>query len=178
VSTCRDLKRQWCDNIDVSVRWVKGHADREGRPLTRYERLNIEADLSADHILEEARGVYSARPNFPHWPIEKATLFIRRNKITSNMKYHLTSQLNVPKVRAYIMEKEEWSNLTLDKVDWIAFETAFKRLSKNRKKQGSKVVTNCGTRGNKTGKYIGTRKHVAFATRRKKTGTTSCHAAH
>jgi ribonuclease HI len=37
VSTYRDLKRQWCNNIDVSVRWVKGHADREGRPLTKYE---------------------------------------------------------------------------------------------------------------------------------------------
>jgi ribonuclease HI len=33
VSTYRDLKKQWCDNICVSVRWVKGHADREGRPL-------------------------------------------------------------------------------------------------------------------------------------------------
>jgi hypothetical protein len=77
LSTCRDLKRQWCNNIDISVRWVKGHADREGRPLTKYDRLNVEADLLADQIQEEARGVYGARPNFPHWPIEKATLFIR-----------------------------------------------------------------------------------------------------
>jgi hypothetical protein len=61
-----------------------------------------------------------------HWPIEKATLFIRRNKITSNMKYHLTSQLNDPKLRAYIMAKEEWRDLMFDKVDWTAFETAFK----------------------------------------------------
>jgi ribonuclease HI len=30
VSTYRELKRQWCNNIGVSVRWVKGHADREG----------------------------------------------------------------------------------------------------------------------------------------------------
>jgi hypothetical protein len=50
VSTYRDLKKQWCDNIYVSVSWVKGHADREGRPLTKYERLNIEADLLADQI--------------------------------------------------------------------------------------------------------------------------------
>jgi ribonuclease HI len=106
VSTYRDLKRQWCNNIDVSFRWVKGHADREGRPLTTYERLNVEADLLADQIREEARGVYGARPNCPHCPIEKATLFIRRKKITSNMKYHLTSQLNDTKLRANIMLKE------------------------------------------------------------------------
>jgi ribonuclease HI len=36
VSTYRDLKRPRCDNIDVLVRWVKGNADREGRPLTKY----------------------------------------------------------------------------------------------------------------------------------------------
>jgi hypothetical protein len=126
VITYRDLKRQWCDKIDVSVRWVKGHTDREGRPLTKYERLDVDADLLADHIQEEARGLYGARPNFPHWPIEKATLFIRRTKITSNMKYHLTSQLTDPKLRAHIMAKEEWSEHTFDKVNWTAFEAAFK----------------------------------------------------
>jgi ribonuclease HI len=76
VSTYRDLKRQWCDKIDVSVRWVKGHADREGRPLTKYDQLNVEVDLLADQIREEAIGVYDSTPDCPHWPIEKATLFI------------------------------------------------------------------------------------------------------
>jgi ribonuclease HI len=52
VSKYRDLKRQWCDNIEVLVRWVKGHADREGRPLTKYKRLNGEADLLANQIRE------------------------------------------------------------------------------------------------------------------------------
>jgi hypothetical protein len=106
VRTYRDLKRQWCNNIEVSVRGVKGHANREGRPLTKYERLNVEADLLADQIQEEARGVYGAIPNCPHWPIEKVTLFIRRTKIKSNMKYHLTSQLTDPKLREHIMLKE------------------------------------------------------------------------
>jgi hypothetical protein len=107
VSTYHDLKRQWCNNIDVSFRRVKGHEDREGQPLTKYERLDVEADLLADQIREEERGVYGARPNCPHWPIEKATLFIQRTKITSNMKYHLTSQLTDPKLREQIMLKEE-----------------------------------------------------------------------
>jgi hypothetical protein len=126
VSTYHDLKRQWCNNIDVSVRWVKGHADREGRPLTKYDQLNVEADLLADQIREEARGVYGARPDCPHCPIEKATLFIRHTKITSNMRYHLTSQLTDPKLRAHIMLKEEWSEHRFNKVDWTTFETAFK----------------------------------------------------
>jgi hypothetical protein len=152
VSTYRDLKRQRCDNIDVSVRWVKGHADREGRPLTKYERLNVEADLLADQIREESRGVYGARPNCPHWPIEKARLLIRRNKIKSNMKYHLISQLNDPQLRAYIMAKEEWSDLTFDKVDWTAFETAFKQLSKNRQTSVSKSCHNLWHTGKRNGR--------------------------
>jgi hypothetical protein len=38
------------------------------------------------------------------------------------------------------MAKEEWSNYTFDKVDWTAFETAFKRLSKNRQ---TAVIKSC-----------------------------------
>jgi hypothetical protein len=77
----------------------------------------------ADQIREEERGVYGAGPNCPYCPIEKATLFILRTKITSNMNYHLTSQLTDPKLRAHIMAKEEWSEHMFDKVDWNAFET-------------------------------------------------------
>jgi hypothetical protein len=39
------------------------------------------------------------------------------------MKYHLTSQLTDKEPRARIMEKEEWRDLTFDKVNWSAFET-------------------------------------------------------
>jgi hypothetical protein len=152
MSTYRELKRQWCNNKDVSFRWFKGHADREGRPLKKYERLNVEAYLLADEIRQEARGVYGARPNFPHWPIEKATLFIRRTKIMSNMKYHLTSQLTDPKLRAHIMLKEEWSVHTFNKVDWTAFETAFKRLSENRQTAVSKSCHNLWHTGKRNGK--------------------------
>jgi hypothetical protein len=41
VSTYRDLKKQWYGNIDISVSWAKGHADQEGRTLTKYDRLNV-----------------------------------------------------------------------------------------------------------------------------------------
>jgi hypothetical protein len=36
--------------IALSFHWVKGHADRIDGPLTRDERLNIEADMQADVI--------------------------------------------------------------------------------------------------------------------------------
>jgi hypothetical protein len=162
VSTYLYLKRQWSDNIYVSVRWFKGHADREGRPLTKYERLNVEVDLLADQIREEAIGIYGARPNCPHWPIEKVTLFMRRKKITSNMKYHLASQLTDPKLRAQIMVKEEWSEHTFDKVDWTVFETAFKRLSKNRKMAVSKSCHNLWHTGKRNGQIYRGKKSCCF----------------
>jgi hypothetical protein len=130
--------------------------------LTKYEILKIEADLLADQIQDESRGVYGARPHCPHWPIEKAMLFIRRNKITSNMKYHLTSQLNVPKLRAYIMAKEKWSDLTFDNVYWTAFETAFKRLSKNIQTAGSRSCHNLWHTGKRNGHIYRGKKACCF----------------
>jgi hypothetical protein len=52
------LRDEWCRDIPSKVQWVKGHEDREGRDLTRDERLNIIADLLADSTRANARGPY------------------------------------------------------------------------------------------------------------------------
>jgi ribonuclease HI len=41
LKTYHTLREEWCQDIPTKVQWVKGHADREGRDLTRDERLNI-----------------------------------------------------------------------------------------------------------------------------------------
>jgi hypothetical protein len=48
------LQDEWFKEIPPTVLWVKGHAYRKDRSLTRDERLNIEADLLADKRREEA----------------------------------------------------------------------------------------------------------------------------
>jgi hypothetical protein len=121
---------------------VKVHADREDRALTRYKRLNIEADFLPDNIREEARGPYRARPNCPHWPVEKATLFIQRTKVTSSMKQQLASQLSDGKLKDYIIKKKKWTQNTFDSVAWREFEVAYKRLSKSRQVNISKACFN------------------------------------
>jgi hypothetical protein len=73
---------------------------------------------------------------------------------------------------------KRWSGHTFNKVDWTTFETAFKRLSKNRQTAVNKSCHNLWHTGNEMGKYIEARNHVASATRRTKTGTTSFHAGH
>jgi hypothetical protein len=69
--------------------------------------VHIEADLLADKIREKLRGPYGARPNFPHWQVEKATLFIQGIKVTSGIKQQLASQLWIGRLKDYIIEKEK-----------------------------------------------------------------------
>jgi hypothetical protein len=79
---------------------VKGHTDREGRDLTRDERLNIKADFMAESTRANARG-----PNYPRWPVENATLFVEGAKVTSGMKQQLASQLSDVKLKECIIDK-------------------------------------------------------------------------
>jgi hypothetical protein len=54
LKTYHNLCDEWCRDIPTKMQWVKGHADHEGRELTRDERLSIEADLLADKTREKA----------------------------------------------------------------------------------------------------------------------------
>jgi hypothetical protein len=109
---------------------AKGQACKEGRELTRYEQLNIEADLLADTIREEARWAYGARPNLLHWPEEKATLFIQGKQVTSSVKQQLSSQLFDRKLKDYIIEVKKLAPYTFDSVASQDYEMAFTRLYK------------------------------------------------
>jgi hypothetical protein len=105
IATIQDLIVRWCKGVALSFHWVKGHADRIDRPLTRDEKLNIEAGIQADVIRAQARGTIAARPNCPHWDIEAASLFIQGSKVTSDMKNQLTSQLHDDNMRSFLMQK-------------------------------------------------------------------------
>jgi hypothetical protein len=71
LKTYHILCEELCRYIPTKLQWVKGNADREGRDLTRDERLNILADLLADTTRANARGPYGARPSCPHWSVKK-----------------------------------------------------------------------------------------------------------
>jgi hypothetical protein len=111
LKTYHNLREEWCRYIPTKVQWVKEHADREGRDLTRDEHLNILADLLADTTRANERRPYGARPSCPHWPVEKATLFIEGTKVTSGMKQQLASQLLDGKLQEYIIDKENGHNI-------------------------------------------------------------------
>jgi hypothetical protein len=48
--------KEWCHDTIIIYSWVKGHAYRLNRPITRNARLDVEADTIADQIRMEARG--------------------------------------------------------------------------------------------------------------------------
>jgi hypothetical protein len=128
----QDLILRWCKGIALSLHWVIGHTDRIDLPLTRDERLNIEADRQADVIRAQACGMIVAHPNCPHWDIEEASLFIRGSKVTRDMNNQLTSQMHDNNLRYFLMQKESWSTQIFDAIDWNAIKRALRRLSKNR----------------------------------------------
>jgi hypothetical protein len=105
ITKIQDLIVRWCKEISLSFHWVKGHADRINRPLTRDEILNIESDMQADVIRAQARGPLAARPDCPHWDIEAASLFIQGRKVTSGMKNQLTSQMHDNNMRSLLIQK-------------------------------------------------------------------------
>jgi hypothetical protein len=145
-----------CKGIALSFHWVKGHADRIDRPLTRDKRLNIEADIQSNAIRTQARGTIVARPNCLHWDIEEASLFIRGSKVTSDMKNQLTSQMHDGNLRSFLIQKDSWSSQIFDAVDWNASERALIWLSKNRQMNVVKLCHNYWHTGSKHVKfYVG-----------------------
>jgi hypothetical protein len=76
IATIKYLEKEWFHDIIISYSWARGHADRLYRPLTRNERLNIEADAIADQIRMEDCGPRGARPQCNHWELERVSLSI------------------------------------------------------------------------------------------------------
>jgi hypothetical protein len=131
IATIQYLIVRWCKGIALSCHWVKGHTYQIYCPLTRYERLIIEADMQANVIRSQARGPLAARPNCPHWDIESASLFIQGSKVTSKMKNQLTSQMHDNNMRSFLIQKESWSSQIFDDINWHSSERDLRRLSKN-----------------------------------------------
>jgi hypothetical protein len=58
VSTIHYLQDTWCQDIDITYEWVKGHADDLDREPTKCERLDIVADETCDVVRALALGPF------------------------------------------------------------------------------------------------------------------------
>jgi hypothetical protein len=178
IATIQDLIVRWCKGISLSFHWVKGHADRIDRPLTRDERLNIEADMQADVIRSQTRGPTMACRNCHHWDIESASLFIQGSKVTSGMNNKLTSQMHDDNMRSFLMEKDSWSSQTFDAIDWHSGERALRRLSKKRQMNVVNFVIIIGTPVQDMSCFMEEKTHAVSARKPKRIGDTSSTVRH
>jgi hypothetical protein len=128
IATIKFLEKEWYRDIIINYSWVRGHADSLDRPLTRNERLNIEADAIADQIRMEDLVPRGARPQCNHWELERVSLFVEGVKCTGNIKQKLRSHLHDGDMRDYRRLKEEWMPFTLESVTWDAYGTAFEQF--------------------------------------------------
>jgi hypothetical protein len=76
LSIIKDLQDNWCRGMDITYKWVKGHADDLNRELTRAERLNLIADEQCDVFRLLASGTRSARSSAGLGGSETCALFI------------------------------------------------------------------------------------------------------
>jgi hypothetical protein len=178
IVTIQDLILRWCKGIALSFHWVKGHADQIYRPLTRDERLNIEADMQPDVIRAHACRPLAARPNCPHWYIEAASLFIQVSKVTSDTKNQLTSHMHDDNIRSFLIQKESWSSQIFDAIDWHSSERALRRLSKNRQMNVVKLCHNYWHTGSRHVRFMEENTHAVSARTPKRIGDTSSTARH
>jgi hypothetical protein len=162
IATIQDLIVRWCKVITLSFHLVKGHTDLIDLPLTRDERLNIEADIQADVIRAQSRGTIAAHPNFPHWDIATASLFIQGSKVTSDTKNQLTSHMHDDNLRSLLMQKESCSIQIFNPIDWNSSERALIRLSKNRQMNVVKLCHNYWHTGSRHVRFYGGERPCCF----------------
>jgi hypothetical protein len=104
----------------------------------------------------------TGRPNFPHWDIEEASIFIRGSKVTSDMKNQLTSQMHDGNLRSFLMQKESWYPQIFDSIGWNASEQAMRRLSKSRQMNVVKLCHIYWHTGSRHVKFYGGERPCCF----------------
>jgi hypothetical protein len=82
--------------------------------------------------------------------------------VSSGMKQKLASHLSDGKLKEHIIDKEKWTQYTLDSVAWREYETAFKQLSENRQVNISKACFNLWHTGRKNERYYDGNKYCCL----------------
>jgi ribonuclease HI len=142
ISTIHYLQEHWCQDKEVLYEWVKGHADDLNQDPQKLEWMNILADELCDVIREKARGPFGARPNCGMWHSERCALLIIGVTVTSNWKERLTYQLLDRDFQEYLMQKEQWSTHSFNKICWKRNKVALTRISKARQAKTANMCDN------------------------------------
>ena len=115
-SVILDLHKQL--NMRFAFKHVKSHQDDNPQAtLTLETRLNIEADRLATEYMTEDE---THRPTVTLFPTAKAQLIIGGVSVTRKIPQALRFAAGSGPIRQYLRERNEWTEQTLEEIDWDA----------------------------------------------------------
>ena len=117
------------DFTNLTIEWVKGHQDDEDdtelseRPLP--VRLNIQCDLAAKECLRN-----SIKPSKRAPPMEgaKATLYLGKNMVTTEMAEQIHYASEAPKMLVHVQNYLRRTTETVEQINWRSIGRFKKRL--------------------------------------------------
>jgi hypothetical protein len=139
--------------INITATWVKGHS--QAIQKTVQEDMNIQADLLAGRYAEQPDpsflpNSYQIPP--PHYKVR----IIHHNKVITAQLYRTLQHLfHSDPLRHNIMKRNNISAQVMDLINWDAFSTSFKRLTRNRKIRTAKLVHHLINTNVQNNKYYG-----------------------
>ena len=127
VEICHALEKR----PGLTFQHIKGHQDRK----TQYSRLSLLAQLNvdADCLASDYQEEYgSARPQVLMTPRTRAHVLTTQGTVTSNYATSVRHLAGQKPLRQYIQARHQWSDHTMQSVNWKAHGTSLRRNMKRR----------------------------------------------
>jgi hypothetical protein len=140
--------------VTIIGEWVKGHYTG---PQREYKHvLNHRVDRLATRFQQRQSHRFTTlrKPLAP--PDFRICLLMDNSVITSKYYTKLATAMHNKPMEEYIMKKTKWTLRTFHKVDWLARERAYKRLTRNQKIGTTKLIHNLANTNRQNHLFYGT----------------------
>jgi hypothetical protein len=144
-------------NSTVCAKWVKGHQDKylqekQGGvgPMPKEAHFNILVDRQAEQRRELSSITF---PTIP-MPTDAASLVIKGYFVTTKIDEHIRLMMTANPLIEYIQQKNNWSNDTVNLVNWTAIAGLMQRLSASKRVKVAKLHHNWQNTGRQKGLFL------------------------
>jgi hypothetical protein len=127
-------------SIEHSFQHVKGHQYDK----ISYAELPLNAKLNVDADVEAGEYRYyhpEPRPRVPWLPSNSAQLHIRGIKVSSHYQTKIEKASSIHQLRAYIQDKNNWTYVEMDYINWAAHGKALACMSARKHTTHKNVLT-------------------------------------
>jgi hypothetical protein len=141
----------------VCAKWVRGHQDKylqenQGGigPMPMEPHFNILMDRKAELCRKESAITLSTLP----MTSDEASLVINNCLVTTNIDEHVRMLMTATPLKTYIMDKNGWTHLTFNLVDWNAVGRFMSHLSAAKRAKVAKLQHNWQNMGRQKGFFL------------------------